>query len=337
LIADTTSFRATARRRSTAWLAALALFLSSTAAWANVGDDAWNRWLFDPDIVVAAILICLVYSAGLVRRHAIDQWRFGRHGAFFTGAVAVFLALESPIDVLAQHLFWIHQVNHMLLCMIGPMLLAFSAPQATLLSGLPSRLRRGALIVADNNMLRWAFSFLMNATVVTALFIAALCVWQYPPYHNAAMLNDSIHIAMHATMFAAGLLFWWRVFDMRPAATGLSYVARLMMLWIVALSQMGLGAYIMLKSEVLYPSYDVIGRLFGMKPLTDELIGGFVIWVPGSMLCLLAAIAVIHLWGDYEMRADGKPLARSEPNSAAMRYPTMAPEPVVQARPKNRL
>jgi putative membrane protein len=331
-------------RRISAPLAGLALLLFTTAAWAHGGethadDVAWNRWEFEPDIVVMTLLACLIYAAGIMRRPATgDRLRQWRHGAFFAGVAAVFLSLESPIDGMADHLFWMHQIQHMLLRMIGPMLIALSAPQAMLISGLPSALRRGALApFAGSGMLRRIFSFLTNATVVTVLFIAALYVWQYPPYHDAAILNDDIHYTMHVTMLAAGLLFWWRVFDMRPPPMGLSYGTRLMMLWIVILSQIGLGAYTTLKSEVLYAAYDVAGRLFEIKPLADELIGGFIIWVPSSMMCLLAAILVIHLWGVQETRIDEQRLASSASNSAALRYPTTGAELVAQARPKNRM
>jgi putative membrane protein len=142
---------------------------------------------------------------------------------------------------------------------------------------------------------------------------------------------------MHVTLLAAGLLFWWRVFDMRPPPMGLSYGTRLMMLWIATLAQIGLGAYITLKSEVLYAAYDATGRLFEIKPLADELIGGFIIWVPSSMMCLLAAILVIHLWGVEETRADEQRLAWPASHSAALRYPTTGAELVAQARPKNRM
>lgn len=296
-------------------------------------------WEFEPDIVIATLLAVTIYGAGMARRRAFgSKLRLWRHAAFFGGVAAVFLSLESPIDAMADHLFWMHQIQHMLLRMIGPMLIALAAPQAMLISGLPSWLRRGALApFAGSGALRAVFSFLVNAAVVTLLFIAALYVWQYPPFHNAAILNDGIHYTMHVTMLAAGLLFWWRIFDLRPAPMGLSYGRRLMMLWIVTLTQIALGAYTTLKSEVLYPAYDVVGRLFGIKPLADELVGGFIIWVPSSMMCLLAAILVIHMWGVYETRAEEKRLAWPASNSAALAYPTTGAELVAQARSKNRI
>lgn len=296
-------------------------------------------WQFEPDIVIATLLVATVYGAGMLRRRAfagnVRRWR---HAAFFGGVAAVFLSLESPIDAMSDHLFWMHQIQHMLLRMIGPMLIALSMPQAMLISGLPRALRRGALApFVGSGALRALFSWLSDAAVVTLLFIAALYVWQYPPFHNAAILDDGIHYSMHVTMLAAGLFFWWRIFDARPAPMGLSYGRRLMMLWIVTLSQIGLGAYTTLKSEILYPAYDVVGRLFGMKPLTDELLGGFIIWVPSSMMCLLAAILVIHMWGVHETQTEEKRLALPAGQAAALAYPTTGAELLAQARPKNRI
>jgi putative membrane protein len=137
-------------------------------------------------------------------------------------------------------------------------------------------------------------------------------------------------------MLAAGLLFWWRIFDLRPAPVGLSYGKRLMMLWLVILSNIALGAYTTLKTEVLYSTYDTVGRLFDVGPLTDETIGGFVIWMPSSMMCLLAVILVIHAWGRHETQLDAKRLEWSPSNSAALLYPTTGKMLVEVARPKNR-
>ncbi len=323
-------------------IAALALLLAFTV-WAQAADAdsealTWSSWAFEPSVVVPAFVFSLVYTIGIVRRHAIDQpIQLWRHAAFLGGVATVYLALESPLDAIADHSFWMHQVQHMLLRMVAPMLVALAAPQAMLIAGLPAPLRRNAMApFFGNAVLRRIFSFLIDPAVVTALFIAALYAWQYPPFHNTAILNDTVHDWMHFTMLAAGLLFWWRIFEPRPAPAGVSFGGRLMMLLIVMLSQIGLGAYTTLKSVVLYPSYDAVGRAFGIAPLTDEMIGGFILWAPSCMMCVVAVIVVVHMWGKHETRLDEKRASGSLSPAAARLIPTTGAALVARAQPKNR-
>jgi putative membrane protein len=323
-------------------LIASGICLLPGAAFAHVAEihdeTTWNVWTFAPDVIAATILVGLIYGNGLFRRKSLATHSAAwRHLAFAAGVMAVFLALVSPIDYLAEHLFSVHQVQHLLLRMIGPMLIVLAAPQAILISGLPSGVRRRILApLVGSKAARGLFSLLAHPVVNTALYIAALYVWQYPPYHDAAILNEPIHYTMHLTMLAAGLLFWWQIFDLRAPPVGLSYGKRLMMLWLVILSNIALGAYTTLKSEALYTAYDIVGRLFDVHPLTDEAVGGFIIWMPSSMMCLLAIILVIHVWGRHEAQVDGKRAELSLSNTAALLYPTTGEMLVEVARPKNR-
>lgn len=323
-------------RRSLA-LGALTL-LTPAIAFAHVDHGAadeftWNVWSLTPDIIIATLLAGGVYIAGMRRRSPAAR-RPWRDVAYFSGVAAVFVALATPLDHMAEHLFSMHQIQHMLLRMVAPMLIALSAPQAMLISGLPAPLRRGALApLAGSGPIRAMFGFLMRPVPVTILFIAALVVWEYPPYHDAALLNDGIHYTMHVTMLAAGLMFFWRIFDIRPAPAGAGYGTRLMMLWIVMLSNIALGAYTTLKGQILYPAYDVVGRLFDVHALTDETVGGFIIWVPSTMMCVAALIVVIHMWGRQEERSEERRLARPD----LMATPTTGAALVAQAASKNKM
>ena len=295
------------------------------------GALTWNEWSLTPDIVIATALAAGIYIAGMMRRPAAAR-RPWRDTCYLAGVASVFVALASPLDHMAEHLFAMHQVQHLLLRMIAPMLIALSAPQAKLISGLPAPLRRGALApFAGSGGIRAIFCFLMRPVPVTVLFVGSLAIWQYPPYHDAALLDGGIHYTMHVTMLAAGLMFFWRVFDTRPSPAGASHGVRLMMLVAAILPSIALGAYTTLKGEVLYPAYDVVGRLFGIHPMIDETVGGFVIWVPGSMMCLIAAIIVLHLWGKDEERSEEKRLARRDTSA-----PTTGAALVAQAAPKNK-
>ena len=321
-------------------LAGVALLLTAGAAAAHTGrngfdDDVWNVWAFEPSVLIPAALVALVYVAGVLRRDAVHEARqWWRHAAFAGGVVAVVAALESPVDYVAEHLFMMHQVQHMLLRMIAPMLIALSAPQAMMIAGFPrTAAARAALTpLFGNAALRGLFGWLTGPVVLTILYIAALVVWEVPAYHDAALLNDNIHDTMHVTMLIAGLIFWWRIFDLRPAPAGWRYGTRLTMLLFVMLSNIGLGAYTTLKSVLLYPAYDIVGRLFDIPPLTDEMTGGFIIWMPSSMMCVLAVLIVIHRWGMQETRADEKRM--TSPAHAAL-YPVTGAEMVARTRSGN--
>jgi putative membrane protein len=313
-----------------------ALLALPAAAFAHADHEAaaaltWNEWSLTPDILIATALAAGIYIAGMTGRPAAAA-RPWRDAAYLGGVACVFAALATPLDHMAEHLFAMHQVQHLLLRMIAPMLIALSAPQAMLISGLPPALRRGALApFAGSGAIRAVFGFLMRPVPVTLLFIAALVVWQYPPYHDAALLDDGIHYTMHVTMLAAGLMFFWRVFDTRLVPAGTGYGVRVMMLLTATLSNIALGAYTTLKADLLYPAYDKVGRLFGVRPMIDETVGGFVIWVPSSMMCLAAAIIVIHMWGRQEERSEEKRLARGDA------VPTTSAALIAQAAPRNRV
>ena len=268
--------------------------------------NPWAAWQFTPDIVLGTLLVGVLYTLGIrarrTRQSAMPWWR---HLSFFGGLLLVFIALQSPVDVLAEHLFAIHQIQHLLLHTAGPMFLMLAAPQILLTAGTPELLRRRLLApIMESRIIRVFFRFLSHPVVATVIFVGSLYFWQIPHYHDLAVLNDGVHYFMHVTMLVAGLVFFWRVFDPRPAPLGASYGVRLAMLWITVVGNILIGSVLALKNSVLYPAYDELGRWFGFGALPDEQVGGIILWIPGSMMCLLAILVVIAQWGLHDTRAD---------------------------------
>ena len=268
------------------------------------GDDPAGAWPVTPDIAIPLLLLAALYLAGLRRRRDAGQPPSRlRHLGFFGGLAALFLALQSPVDALAGELFFVHQIQHLLLRMIGPMLLALSAPQALLVAGLPSFLRRQLLApLAGASVPRRLIAPLLGPLPVTLLFIGSLYFWQIPYLHELALRRAGVHYTMHISMLAAGLLFWWRIFDLRPPPQGLRFGARAAMLCFVILSNILLGASTTFTGGILYPAYGDGGLHFGYTPLADQQMGGITIWIPSSMMSVLAALIVIHRFGRDETR-----------------------------------
>jgi putative membrane protein len=331
------------RRKRTLQLCASAILLPlvALAGWVQVATFQgngmlWHDWTFDPVVVLLTALLCLVYGIGAARGTAsvspLQRWR---HVAFAAGIVVTLLALESPLGVLAHQLFLARQLQDLLLGIVAPILIVLAAPGAALIDGLAAGRAAGAPAArAGGNELRadsWP-----RIAAVTALSIVVLYVWLYPPFKNQTVTNPLAGIALSATIFAAALLFWGHIFDFSPLPAGAGYGKRIMMLWISALAHIGVGAYLTMKTEILYLAYGAATRSHGISALTDETVGGFVIWVPSALLCLAAAILVIHLWGRHEDRIWAEHSGWSSSNSAALLFPTTGAALIEVARPKNR-
>lgn len=285
--------------------------LVSAGAWAHggpasEGERPWSSWPFSPEVLAGVAIAATFYATGWLRRRSrgrgTSAWR---HVAFFLGLAALLVALQSPLDVLAEHSFTMHQFQHMFLRAIGPMLLMLAAPQVLLIAGMPDVLRTRVLApLLASRVAAAIFGFFAHPFVATFFLLAVPVFWHLPYYHNLSVLDDPVHYVMHVTMLLSGLFFFWRVLDPRPAPQGASYGTRIVMSWAAIAGNVPFGAYLTLKSAMLYPAYDVKGRLWDLSALADEQMGGMVIWSPGSMMFLVLLLVVIGRWGARERRLD---------------------------------
>ena len=57
-----------------------------------------------------------------------------------------------------------------------------------------------------------------------------------------------------------------------------------------------LGAGITFNSELIYEAYYEYPQPFGMAPLTDQQLGGLLLWVVGDMMSIITAGVVMIMW-----------------------------------------
>ncbi len=242
-------------------------------------------------------------------RHPLASgWRLT---AYLGGLVILGVALMSPIDVFGGQFFFMHMVQHLLLVMIAPPLLLVANPLPFFMWGLPSRarptigrwLRRGSV-------LRRVLHPLTAPGLVWLVFVAFLLGWHDPNAYDAALRSDLIHDLEHTTFFGTSMLFWWHVVGAGPRLRSLSPGVRLAVLLGTVPVNAAAGVAIAFASQPLYAYYTTVPRLWGITVMQDQMIGGVIMWIPGSMMYLLAALIVISRL--IRSEADKKPLPESE-------------------------
>jgi cytochrome c oxidase assembly factor CtaG len=132
--------------------------------------------------------------------------------------------------------------------------------------------------------------------VAAALYVGGLYGWHLPNLYDAALLDARVHVIEHAWFFLSALVFWSVIIDPEPFRATLGYGARLPYLLVLGAAQNTvLGGILSFSSRVLYTGYpDAI--VFGWDRLTDQRVGGAIMWVVGDFVFLAAASMAFFLW-----------------------------------------
>jgi putative membrane protein len=225
------------------------------------------------------------------------RWPLWRTAVFFLGLAAVLAALASPIDSYASVSFAVHMVQHMLLTVVAAPLLMLGAPIRPLLRGLPAWVRGGVVRpLARARAVRSLAHLLRQPLVAAALYVGGLYAWHLPNLYDAALLDARVHVIEHAWFFLSALVFWSVVIDPQPFRATLGYGARLPYLLVLGAAQNTvLGGILSFSSRLLYTAYPATA-VFGMDRLTDQRVGGAIMWVVGDFVFLAAASAAFFLW-----------------------------------------
>lgn len=277
------------------------LLVAPVAAFAH-GDhldpdtSPWTMWAFSPEILLGLAIAGLVYWRGSRNGLVDNPWRIV---SFFGGLAALFVALISPVEELADHIFAVHQVEHMLLRTVAPMLIFLSRPQGAMVRGLPPGVSR---FFARRGWLTGLIDILRLPPVATVLFLLATYFWMLPHYHDMAIEDEPIHYMWHISLLVSGLLFFSVIFDRRTAPQGPGLGTRLAMFIAAALGNIVLGSFLTFKTVPLYSAYLELGHMWHVSMLTDEQTGGIIMWIPGTMMFAISAAVVLYRWGSEEQR-----------------------------------
>jgi putative membrane protein len=286
--------------------------------------DLWTAWAFEPVTVAMLAIAGWLYVRGVRRLwHAAGTGRGVRRreaGTFAAGWTLLALGLLSPLHALGGVLFSAHMTQHELLMTVAAPLLVLGRPLIAFVWALAPSWRRvtGRWTTARGFARPWrvvthpAGAFLVHG--------AAIWLWHIPALYDATVASELMHAAQHASFVTTALLFWWVVLQPGTARGGIP--ASIAVLFGTVVHTGALGALLTLTSRLLYAAYATTTGPWGIQPIDDQQIGGLIMWVPGQLAYVFAALClVVRLLRESEQRVVRREsaAARAIPSDAARR------------------
>jgi putative membrane protein len=251
-------------------------------------------WPFDPTVYLG--LLALFFGHAWLARGSADAER--KHTLFFfAGLATLWLALETPIDVISDHyLDSVHMLQHVLLGFIAPplMLLGLSKSMVARLVAIP-----GVREVTE--------------PVPAQVFSGAVMVlWHVPAFYEATLQSESLHAVEHLMFIAGGVLLYWPVMRVTPAYARwkLSPPAKLLYLLVATIPQDGVALALLFSRQPFYEYYAHVARLVpSITAVIDQTLAGAVLMVLGKVAMAIAGLAIFFRWFGAEQREDRARLA----------------------------
>jgi cytochrome c oxidase assembly factor CtaG len=218
----------------------------------------------------------------------------GRLAAFLAGVVALFVAVASPLDTFSDSLLFMHMAQHYVLMSVAPPLIVLGAPVAPMLRGLPRwMIRRLLRPLFVSRVFDAAGSFLTRPRVAWLAMNTAYIGWHIPRAYEFALTSENWHNFEHACFFFTNLMFWWPIIRPWPSCPLQSRWVLIPYLLLADVVNTGVSAFLCFAGRLLYPSYDAIPRPFGLSALNDQVAAGAFMWVCGSLVYLVLAVAIV--------------------------------------------
>ncbi len=239
------------------------------------------------NLMLASILLVIPFITGgiayliavFISMRKERKWPLWRTVLGLAGFFTVGIAVAGPIAEKAHMDFTFHMLSHLLLGMLGPLLIALSAPMTLILRALPVSAARRL-----TSLLRSTYAgFVTNPIVASILNIGGL--WLLYATDLFSLMHESLllYVIIHAHVFLAGYLFTISLIYIDPTPHRYSFVYRVSV-FIFALAGHGiLSKYI-----------------YGFPPdgvsISEAQTGGMLMYYGGDLIDLLLIFVLCLHW-----------------------------------------
>jgi putative membrane protein len=269
----------------------------TTLALLHTETFSWSEWRVYPAFMVGWLLFVGAYFlliGPLRHRFPGSRPATSRQVASFSfAAAAMFLSLQGPLHELSDYfLFSAHMVQHLVLILLMP---------PFLLMGIPDWMLRPAVRVKWVGKVARALTLPLVAFALNNVIFLA---WHFPGPYDLMMRNHDVHVTMHLMIMVTGTIMWWPVMSPLPELPRIAAPLQMVYLFLVGIPMMISAALITFSGTPLYSWYVEAPRVFPLDPLSDQRLGGVIMWVPGGLILWIAITAVYFRWTQREVDED---------------------------------
>jgi putative membrane protein len=272
--------------------------------------SAMTQWDLSPFPLLVLVVVIAAAAWYLRAESALSargrRWSGKRTVSFMAGLVAVDLALQSPVATFSMGYFQAHVIQHLLLMVVAPPLLALGAPM-TLALQTSSRSTKVRLLRLLNAR---PFQLLTHPGPVWFLYYFSMFAFFLTFALGFAMNHMWVMDLVNLAFLGASTLFWWPIVGLDPIPH-----------W-----QMGHGTRIVsLLIGVPIESFLALALLSSARPAASMYTvgsthaGAAILWIGAELFTFLALIPVFVQWVRFEERSSARYDAQLDAELAAGR------------------
>ena len=263
-------------------------------------------WVLAPVPTLLSVAAIGAYVAGVrrVRGARPAGWPRRRTAAFVTGVLLGLFAVVGPVGALDDTFFTAHMLQHLIMMMVSAPLVVLGSPVLLLLQASSRRVRREWLVpILRSRLAGW----LTRPVVGWVLFSGTVVATHFSPFYNYAIEHPLVHdYVEHPLYFLVAVVFYYPLIGSNPVPHGATPLGRVLSLFLVG-GPMGMtGFFIYTARSVMYPAYLTAPRTFGPDPLSDQQLGGALMWSLGMLVGVVWAALAVPVW----LRAEERKAAR---------------------------
>jgi putative copper resistance protein D len=259
--------------------------------------DLLTAWQFGKWFSLIAFVLQVVVAVwylGAVRRlrRRGRSWSAWRTAAFLSGVLALDIAIVSGLASYDDSVFYVHVIQHLVLMMVAPPLLALGAPITLAMQAAKRPLQTRIVNLLHQPVVR----ILTLPLVAAVLYYGSMYVFFLTGFYAFSLRHPGVHDASHLVMFVLGCCFWWPMVAVDQLPNRPAFSTRIIAIFVGMPLEVFLGLAILNLGSPIAPQHT----------LSDTHAGGALFWGASMLITFGAAMIILNQWMRQEERAGAR-------------------------------